>query len=320
MKKPLVSLLFIILFLVSLSAFSGRPGSHRIPDLKPYPNSHFMLVDSISLHYRSWNDSLAHPKGKVVLIHGFCGSTFCFRNNYDTLIRSGYRVVAIDLPGFGYSDRNSKINQSQSNRARLIWGLLKQIDGKDTTRWNILGHSMGGGTAEAMALMEPKRTRTLTLVDGMVFIRNTELSGAFVTMSKTQPMKRILVSFTEKSYLTYDNMKKKLRGAYGVEPDSAIVMGYLQPLLIDGTAESVVNILANANEIQTLHASGLKNMPVLVIWGKKDRTIYLRTGKKLKRAVPSIDLKVIPGARHMPMETHTAIFNSYLVGFLNCNN
>ena len=320
MKKLFLFLCFVSGILFTANSYASEPWTHRTSAQKPYPNSHFLIVDSIQFHYRTWNESLVHPKGKVVLIHGFCGSTFCFRRNYDTLIRSGYRVVAVDLPGFGYSDRNAKINQSQSNRAKLIWGLLKQIDGDDTTKWNILGHSMGGGTAEAMALMDPRRTQSLTLVDGMVFLHNTELTGAFVTMSKTEPMKKILVSLTEKGYLTYHNMKSKLKGAYGFIPDSSIVMGYLQPLLIEGTAESVVNILANAKEIRSLHADGLKKIPVLVIWGKKDRTIYPRTGKKLKRAIPSIDLKIIPGAHHMPMETHTSVFNSYLVEFLNHNN
>lgn len=316
--KPLLLLLFF--FFARLTVSAWEPGSNGFPEKLPYPNSNFRIADSVLFHYRSWNDTLRNPRGKILLIHGFCGSTFCFRENYDTLVRCGFRVVAVDLPGFGYSDRNASVNQSQSNRARLIWALLDQIDGADTSSWNILGHSMGGGTAEAMALMHPERTRTLTLVDGMVFIRNTDLTSAFVTASKTEPMKQILVSLTEKSYLTYPNMRKKLKGAYGYFPDSATVMGYLQPLQIEGTAESVVNILANSKEIVSLHADSLSRMPVLVIWGKKDRTIFPRVGKKLKRAVPSVEWNVIPGAHHMPMETHAPEFNGLLVAFLKKNN
>jgi pimeloyl-ACP methyl ester carboxylesterase len=319
--KKLLQFIFIIPVLFNATILlAGKPADTGSSLQKPFQNSHFLEVDSVMFHYRTWNDTVRRPKGKVVLIHGFCGSTFCFRKNYDTLAKSGYKVVAIDLPGFGYSARNARINQSQSNRARLIWELLKMIDQQDTTGWNIVGHSMGGGAAEAMALMEPERTRSLALVDGMVFIHNSELKGAFVTMSKTQPMKKILISFTKKSYFTYNNMSNKLKGVYGFRPDSSVVMGYLQPLLIDGTAESVVNILANAREITSLYADGLRKMPVLIIWGRNDRTIRLSTGKKLKRAVPTADLKIIPGARHMPMETHTSVFNNYLIGFLNSNN
>jgi len=94
----------------------------------------------------------------------------------------------------------------------------------------------------------------------------------------------------------------------------------MEPLLLKGTAETVVNILSNSSEIQPLKAKALSNLPVLVIWGKKDRTIRLSNGKKLKRTVPSIELKVIPDARHMAMETHPAIFNAMLIEFLNKNN
>ena len=47
----------------------------------PYPNSHFIVIDSVRIHYRSWNEDPAHARGNVLLIHGFCGSTFCYREN-----------------------------------------------------------------------------------------------------------------------------------------------------------------------------------------------------------------------------------------------
>ena len=94
----------------------------------------------------------------------------------------------------------------------------------------------------------------------------------------------------------------------------------MDPLRIKGSAASVINIYANAHEIRHLHADGLLDLPVLVIWGKKDRTIYLRSARKLKRNVPTIDLKIIPDAHHSPMETHPQQFNELLLNFLNAHN
>ena len=110
--------------------FTGlkKPDTHnRIPE-KPFENSRFEIIDSVSIHYRVWNDTLRNPRGKIILIHGFCGSTFCWRYNFDALVAAHYKVVAIDLPGFGYSQRSPSLNQSQSNRARLLWGLLEKIE------------------------------------------------------------------------------------------------------------------------------------------------------------------------------------------------
>ena len=306
---------------ILLTSLLASAGSHHtnIPE-KPYPNSHFAVVDSLQIHYRLWNEHVGTPKGKVLLIHGFCGSTFCWRNNYDALVGAGYMVVAIDLPGFGYSARSAKINQSQSNRARMIWELIAAIDPTDTSKWNIVGHSMGGGTAEALALMKPERTKSLTILDGMIFITNDNVNLSIVGLVNHPIYKKLLLSYTEHSYLSFNNFRRELKGTYGFLPDTLTVNGYWEPLQIEGTAETVVNLLANSNEIQELNAKGLSRFPVMVIWGKKDKTIRLRNGRKLKRAVPSIELKVIPGAHHMAMETHPEIFNKMLVEFLDRNN
>lgn len=298
---------------------AAGPNHPQIPD-KPYPNSRFALIDSLRIHYRVWNEDLPHPRGKVLLIHGFCGSTFCWRNNFDTLAGAGYLVVAIDLPGFGYSARSAKVNQSQSNRARMIWELLADFDREDTSLWNIVGHSMGGGAAEAVALVKPERTQSLTILDGMIFIKNGNVNLSIVGLVNHPVYKKLLLSYTENQYLSFNNFRRELKGTYGFLPDTATVNGYWEPLQIEGTAETVVNLLANSSEIQELDIQGLSKLPVLVIWGKKDHTIRLKNGKKMKRAVPSIELKVIPDAHHMAMETHPEVFNRLLVEFLDKNN
>ena len=311
---------FIFIFFGYFLFLGGHQSrAQEITDpVKPYNNSHFYKVDSAVIHYRIYNEP--GQKGKVLLVHGFCGSTFCWRKNIDTLLKAGYQVVAIDLPGFGYSDRNLHVNQSNSGRARMIWNLLSMIDKEDHRKWNIVGHSMGGGAVEAMALMNPDRVQTVTLVDGMVFIRNQSMKGAFITMAKIKGTNDILVSLAKQDIISYRSMARLMKKVYGRPLDSAEMKGYADPLRITGSAASVINIYANAHEIRHLHADGLLDLPVLVVWGKKDKTIYLSTAKKLKRNVPNIDLRIIAGAYHAPMETHAQQFNDILIDFLNRRN
>jgi len=299
---------------------SNTTGNAETGSLQPFINSQFIVVDSVKFHFRAWNDHLPSPKGKVLLIHGFIGSTFCWRENIDPLIKEGYEVVAVDLPGAGYSDRNLWVNQSQSNRARLLWDFITAIDKSNTSGWNIVGHSMGGGTAEAMSLLKPGRIKSLAIVDGMVFIRNKNMTGSFVLMTRMKEYHKVLVAITKKRMIDFDKLQRALKKLYGYNPDSAIVEGYLKPLLIEGSAESILNIFANAKEIQHLHSDSLSELPILVVWGKEDRTIRLASAKRFINTFPSIDLKIIAGARHSPMETHPAIFNGYLLEFLGKNN
>jgi 2-hydroxy-6-oxonona-2,4-dienedioate hydrolase len=313
-----VFLRFVFCFL-GFTGFSG-PCVFSQDTSKPFDNSSFLTVDSVRFHFRVWNGHSAKPAGKVFMVHGFCGSTFAWRKNCDTLAALNYKVVAVDLPGFGYSERNVKINQSQSNRARLLWDLLKQIDQDDTAGWNIVGHSMGGGTVEAMALMQPGRTRSLTIIDGMVFIRNRDLKGAFITASRWGKANKIFVSYARNNIINDRSLTRLLKKAYGYVPDSSLIEAYLKPLRIEGSAESIISVFSNADEICKLDASGLAKLPVMLVWGKKDRILSLQQGKKLQKAVPGIDLKVIPTAHHMAMETHPGSFNRYLVDFLKMNN
>ena len=136
------------------------------------------------------------------------GSTFSWRENFDTLVKYRYKIIAVDLPGFGYSDRNRKVNQSQSNRSRLLWDLLAELDQGDTLKWNLVGHSMGGGTVEAMALMQPERTKTLTIVDGMVFLKKRKYAGAFVTWSRNKQYNKVVSALVEKDVFTYSKIEK----------------------------------------------------------------------------------------------------------------
>ena len=320
MQRLITAFKFLTILLLTLLFGSSTTLLQAQDPSKPYENSHFVKVDSATFHYRIFNDSLEHPRGHVLLVHGFCGSTFCWRNNIEPLVKAGYLVVAIDLPGFGYSDRNLHVNQSHSSRAKLIWAMLAMIDHDATRKWNIVGHSMGAGAIEAMALTNPDRVQTVTLVDGMVFIRNHNMKGAFITMSKMKGTKQILVSLAQNNIISYNSMERLMKGVYGRPLDSAEMKGYMAPLYIEGSAASVINIYANAGEIRHLHADGLMDLPVLVIWGKKDHTIYLKTAKKLKKNVPTIELKIIPAAAHAPMETHPEIFNKLLLDFLNTHN
>lgn len=235
-------------------------------------------------------------------------------------LKAGYTVVALDLPAFGFSDRGTWINHSQSSRAVMIWKLLSIIDKGDTSGWNIIGHSMGGGTAEAVALMNSKRTKSLVLIDAMFFKKNSGLMSTAFSVLNIKPLNQFYLGYVENYLLTYSRMQKLLKSAYKRKPDSAEVTGYMIPLMIPGTADAIVSNFSNCREIITLSTDSLKNMKVMAIWGTRDSWIPLRMTAVLKTYVPQLELHTVKGAGHMPMETHADQFNGILVNFLNKAN
>ena len=152
----------VLLFCVLPYAF---PVNERTlsPGEKPFANSLFTSPENVTIHYRVFEPATDSCKGNILLIHGFCGSTFSWRKNADTFAAHGYRVVAVDIPGYGFSDRTQGINHAATYNARLLWPLLDSVD---TAKWIITGHSMGAGTALAMASLRPLSTEGVILVDG----------------------------------------------------------------------------------------------------------------------------------------------------------
>lgn len=315
MTQRLRSLLLIIAICISFCNAS-RASSIPKTSINPFVNSFFATIDSVRIHYRMWVTDMNPARGKIVLIHGFTGSTFCFRKNCDSLANAGYNVLALDLPAFGYSDRGTWINHSQSSRAILIWKLLDRIDMKDTTKWNILGHSMGAGTAEAVSLLRPSRTRSLILVDAMFFSKNSGVMSAALAPTGIKALNKFYVDFVDHYLLTDKRMSKLLKSGYKRKPDISEVQGYLKPLQTEGTAKAIVSTFANCKELVPLYASNLKGIPVLVIWGSKDSWILPGAASAIKTQVPQMELHKIKGAGHMPMETHPAEFNRILLEFL----
>ncbi len=125
-------ILSIIPYFLPLKELPGRP-------FEPfYDNSRIMTIEGTDLHYRQWGVESAEG---VLLVHGFSGSTFSWRYTAPALAADGCRIIAVDLPGFGLSERDLSFTPTAVNRADLLWGLLESLE--PGSNWHLVGHSMG---------------------------------------------------------------------------------------------------------------------------------------------------------------------------------
>lgn len=301
---------------VILAVFHALPVFTQEPGI-PFPNSRFDTIDGFSVHYRVWNERSESPPGNILFVHGFAGSTFCFRDLYDTLAVLGYRVIAVDIPGAGYSSRSLDFNQSFSHRGIFLWKLIDQVQKGRPARWTLVGHSMGGGTAEAMAILRPEQTEKLILIAGTVFRKTTNLTYTATFLLRQENLRKILVDFADRNLITYRRFGKLLKSAYRRKPDSSEVLGYLTPLEIRGSAEALVNVYINNRETEGLDARNLGNVPVYAIWGTRDSWIPLRSARMYFNAFPIFALVKIKGAGHMPMETNIRQFIQHFLEFID---
>jgi pimeloyl-ACP methyl ester carboxylesterase len=98
----------------------------------------------------------------VVMLHGWGASAFSYRHAFERLGRRGLRVIAVDLRGFGISDK--PVAAGEYSLANYREDVDQLLDVLGFERASLVGHSMGGGLALHYALDRPERVRTLSLV------------------------------------------------------------------------------------------------------------------------------------------------------------
>src|SRR5687768_1416268 len=122
-------------------------------------NSHFTSVDGARVHYQEFGDP---SRPTLLLIHGYTASTYVWNTTAPLLAENGFHVLAIDLLGFGYSEKPSWFDYSIASQARMISRFMNRLG---IGRATVVGSSYGGAVAATLALDYPERVEKLVLVD-----------------------------------------------------------------------------------------------------------------------------------------------------------
>jgi len=315
MKHRIIRDLFFLTFLWLLLVLPQPSFCNALsPKDKPFDNSSFVVINGVKLHYRLW---LAEDKSDslpwVLLLHGMGGSTYAWRHNTKALNDAGFNVVALDIPPYGYSDKNPSLDFSNNHRVHLIWTLLNYIN--PFTHWHLIGHSMGGGIAQYMAITQPEKTAKVVFVGGALLGQQTPTDAPLNTLIGSKPVKELMVLAGRIYFIKPKRIEKMLQSAFGTNVSSKDVKSYYEALSVKGTARAIVNSLtASANQSAI---DGLSfNKTSLCIWGKNDTWVPYRLYKDLVDKFPLNETFIIENAAHCPMETHYQIFNKKVCSFL----
>ena len=115
------------------------------------------LKNGSRIHYRDEGDLY---KPAIILLHGFNGSLFNFERMVPLLSKE-FRLISIDLPGFGLTGAIPSMDYSTQNSILVINELTKHLGVEE---FSIAGNSMGGGIAWRYALENPEKTQSLVLL------------------------------------------------------------------------------------------------------------------------------------------------------------
>src|SRR5712692_9473964 len=146
----------LVLFVVATACRAAPiPAAQRYPAGTPF-RAQYRTIDGTRL--RIIDSGNGTP---VVLIHGIGASLYAWRYALPPLVAAGYRVVAFDNRGFGFSDKPAH-GYSIGDYTRLVVALLDSLGISSAV---LVGHSMGGEIAAETALRHPDRVRGLVLID-----------------------------------------------------------------------------------------------------------------------------------------------------------
>ena len=283
------------------------------PPERPFPESRFSSFGGIRLHYRTWTppDDTA---GKVLLLHDVGGATVSFQELAPQLAERGFAVLAVDLPGFGFSDQALEFEHSPENRSNLLWSLADRLDTEENAfppadRWILAGHGMGGRVVTQMTLDRPNRSERMILIASRVL--GSYNPGSFLWFP---PVRWALHSWLANSIYTMEGVEELLSEAYGRPATGNEVDRYAAPVLRPGMASAYVRYASTAGTFEPDLTS--IQTPTLVIWGTEDAWVKPELAEPTAEAFPNGRLAEIPEAGHLPMETHTAAVRDALTLWL----
>lgn len=266
--------------------------------------SKFADIDGVKLHYQDKGSGIP-----VVLIHGYTSSTYTWKDVFGPLSEK-YRVIAVDLKGFGFSDKPEG-DYSRREQGKLINGLLAHLTIEKA--W-LVGNSMGGETALNAALAAPDKISGLILVDsaGVLFESRNGIAPWYARLpyigrgitALALAGTGIVRSGLEKSF--YDDKK--------VTDES---VNYYHRLLKTDKAQRAAMFARQQFGDHPIEdrLSEIK-VPTLIIWGAEDEIIPLEAGKKMNSLIKNSGLKVYEKVGHIPEEEVPAQLTKDIIGFI----
>jgi 2-hydroxymuconate-semialdehyde hydrolase len=269
-------------------------------------NQDFITLRGAEIHYVQKGSG----ERTIILVHGLGGGAFTFRNNIDALADKGYKVYAIDLKGFGLSEKVIGSDYSHIEQAKI---LLDFMEKKGIEKATVAGHSMGGRVALIAYDMKPQNFENIILIDSAGLENN---SPAFYNSLVTQPIVDILYY---NIFVKEKNFRKFLSSAFFnsdfVSPE--VIRLYLEPFKIKNANKAFLSVLKSNSAYDIESVLKKIDIPVFILWGRNDGWISLESAYRFNLLIKGSELAVIDNAGHVSMEEQPEAVNKKIIEFLD---
>ena len=264
----------------------------------------FVTVDGLDVHFK---DTGPRDAPVLLLLHGF-GSSLQTWDIWSSKLEEHYRVIRLDLPGFGLTGPSPVHDYSEQNDVST---LSHFVDKLGLSSFSLMGHSMGGKMAWGLAALMPERVDALVLMapDGYPQIKDIG----------KKPYQMPAIMGVMKFCLPKILVRKSIEPAFfdASVLSESLVDRYYDMLRAPGVRAA---ILDRANQtIYTDPVPRLKKItaPTLLIWGEADQMIPSSNAKSYSEVLSKSLTVLLPRLGHLLQEEQPEKALEKVVEFLN---
>jgi 4,5:9,10-diseco-3-hydroxy-5,9,17-trioxoandrosta-1(10),2-diene-4-oate hydrolase len=256
-----------------------------------------------------------HGPETLLLLHGLGCSSLEWSENVGPLSRS-MTVIAVDLIGFGASDKPAKFDYSSRGQARQLIALLDELG---IERVHLVGNSFGGKVAIDIADMAGERVKSLTLVASAGAGKEAPLPMRISTLpfvgkllpkpSYPEFRKGWQFVFVDAQKLSEERIRRKYHDAMQPDAQRSHLLTVRSMMNIWGFKRS--DLQAMTNKVANIRCK------TLIVWGCQDVLLPVAHAHVFKERIQGATLKLFEGCGHAPQIERSEEFNRLLEDFIH---
>ncbi len=287
--------------MASYQEFENKVG-FEVVDIKTLEAGEYEIIGGIKTHFHR-----AGSGKPLVFIHGSGPGVSAWANWRLTLpffAENGFEVFAPDVVGFGFTERPKNFEYNHKNRVKHIIDFIEHFDLKEV---NIVGNSMGGAIALAVALEIPERIRKLVIMGsvGVKFPITEGLEFIWGYKPSIENMRKVIWYLSSNPELVGEDLVK-LRYEASIQP---------------GFQETYEKMFyppyqKHLDEMDVEERLGEIKIPTLVIHGKLDKVIPYQISIKIFEKLPNAHLHIFGDCGHWTQIEKKDEFNELVKDFL----
>lgn len=306
MKKLIIAVLLVLLFALPYFIFDGEK---YILDESTRNNApgNFIKLSQGFTHYEIVGPADGAP---VVLVHGYSIPYFLWKDTARQLGEAGFRVIMYDMYGRGYSDRPESVYNPDLFDSQLL-ELLDAL--KINDKIYLAGISMGGAVSADFTARHPERVNKLIMISP--FGLPQEL-GFLAEMIKAPFIGEYMMAVAGDRV-----MKARLdKNFYKPRNIESIRPLYIEQMKYKGYKRALLSTMRHFMSLDftpVFNKVGRLDIPVLLIWGRKDAVVPFELSRNIIKAVPKAEFVPLDNNGHVPTLENPDLISQIMIEFLN---